>query len=1055
MSFSWKGFLGVGSSSSSSSTANNASTSSAPNGQAANASTWGADDLEDDVPLWGLENFGNTCYANSIVQALYFCRPLRDAILSAAIESQPSADRKAASPPARPSTASVVRPAGPSRASTGLAKSRPSSSDGRRGSNPASPTLSSAKQQPPAEPDSVYITLQKLFASISKASDDHVAAASEEAAAAAAASSGTFSKPSALARGSKAAKASKAKAPARPTTAASTNTITPVQAGKKKDMGISAGPVDAIVVKSFLAAIRRQNTLFDTNAHQDAHEFLNILLNCLGDDIEEAQRKSSSTARDAVATSSNGCGKTVIHKLFEGVLTNETRCLTCEAVSSRDECFLDLSIDIEHNSSITSCLRQFSASETLRSRNKFFCDTCSGLQEAEKRMKIRKLPAVLALHMKRFKYEESKQRFVKLAYRVLFPFELRLFNTADDAEDPDRLYELFGIVVHIGAGPHHGHYVSIIKVGAKWAIFDDEAVHIIEQLDISKYFGGTPGMGSAYVLFYQAVDLDREALGLPTLEPSRAALEAMRAKMMAQAASAPHAYANGVSPQQHVVRSPTASEHSSPKGLHLPLSRSPADSVSSSGPGVEQQRSGSSTTSRPLTASPLPTTSPGADTPSGGGGFFSRFRSESTSINSSGNNNSLTQALESSRGAVDAAVAGSGGGSGSSAGGAIEGGRDRKGSLIQSSGPPGSSGGGGWRSPFRSRQTKRSGSVSETGSALVGQAPGANPSASSSTNWLGKMSDSMHSADSRQQHASTARLASPTRSKTEHDIDNDETGSASTHGSSAISRGGVRTSTAAGKITRSERSPSRLGPGSAGAAMTPGASPPMPGPSPGQSNGLLSAAAAAQPAATCMSPSSSQQHNSPSNGDGSDQAAATAATAPSPPKTSAPQPAPSMQSPSSPSHLATSPPASAAPPPTTTASQEGATPETSNVAAVENATHLPPSPTSQAYVQTGAFAPVLDRPLTKKEQQRIAKESRRISATSGFPGAGFDASAGAGAAPAGMVSSISTKAADGRMGLGKGLPPPSGESPVKQPSGQTPKRRSTLSRALGFGKNKG
>ena len=67
---------------------------------------------------------------------------------------------------------------------------------------------------------------------------------------------------------------------------------------------------------------------------------------------------------------------TLVHRLFEGTLTSETRCLTCETVSARDESFLDLSIDIEQNSSVTACLRQFSASEMLCQRNKFFCDAC-------------------------------------------------------------------------------------------------------------------------------------------------------------------------------------------------------------------------------------------------------------------------------------------------------------------------------------------------------------------------------------------------------------------------------------------------------------------------------------------------------------------------------------------------------------------------------------------------------------------------------------------------------------------------------------------------------
>lgn len=53
--------------------------------------------------------------------------------------------------------------------------------------------------------------------------------------------------------------------------------------------------------------------------------------------------------------------------------------------TNRAESFMDLSLDIEQNSSVTSCLRQFSASEMLCHKDKFYCDECCGLQEAEKR----------------------------------------------------------------------------------------------------------------------------------------------------------------------------------------------------------------------------------------------------------------------------------------------------------------------------------------------------------------------------------------------------------------------------------------------------------------------------------------------------------------------------------------------------------------------------------------------------------------------------------------------------------------------------------------------
>ena len=49
--------------------------------------------------------------------------------------------------------------------------------------------------------------------------------------------------------------------------------------------------------------------------------------------------------------------RTWVQDIFQGTLTNETRCLVCETVRSKDEEFLDLSVDIEQNTSLTHCLR--------------------------------------------------------------------------------------------------------------------------------------------------------------------------------------------------------------------------------------------------------------------------------------------------------------------------------------------------------------------------------------------------------------------------------------------------------------------------------------------------------------------------------------------------------------------------------------------------------------------------------------------------------------------------------------------------------------------------
>ncbi|KAJ7204395.1 hypothetical protein GGX14DRAFT_319323, partial [Mycena pura] len=391
-----------------------------------------------DAKKWGLENFGNTCYANSVIQALYFCAPFRDLLIQA---QDTSLVTEVAPPPPAP----IMVPIAPVRRKP---ERKPSSSD------PNGVLLHPPLPGIPPSPPSLFSALRSLFVYIS-------------------------------------------------TNPAEKGTVAP---------------------RAFIDKLKEFNELFRSTMHQDAHEFLNYLLNKMIEDIEEDRKSAESrtvTPPDGgednatmvsknpptIATTNSGTSPqnaTLVHRIFEGVLTSETRCLTCENVSSRDESFLDLSIDIEQNASVTACLRQFSASEMLCQKNKFFCDVCCDLQEAEKRQvnHINKLPNVLALHLKRFKYQEDLQKYIKLAYRVAFPFELRLFNTVDDIDDADRLFNLFGIVVHLGNGPHHGHYISIIKTMGSWLVFDDDNVYPIAEAEIPKYFGES-NSGSAYVLFFQ------------------------------------------------------------------------------------------------------------------------------------------------------------------------------------------------------------------------------------------------------------------------------------------------------------------------------------------------------------------------------------------------------------------------------------------------------------------------------------------------------------------------------------------------------------------------
>lgn len=289
-----------------------------------------------------------------------------------------------------------------------------------------------------------------------------------------------------------------------------------------------------IAPKKFVSRLRKENELFDNYMQQDAHEFLNYLLNTVADLLQsdkqrekdkERERLGSASSVSSKASSSSGYSTatstshstygnksqpepTWVHDIFEGILTNETRCLCCETVSSKDEKFLDISVDVEQNTSITYCLKNFSCTETLCSEQKYFCEVCGSKQEAQKRMKVKKLPQILALHLKRFKYVEQQQRFTKLSHRVTFPLQLRLFNTSDDAINHDRMYDLAAVVVHCGSGPNRGHYIAIVKSHGFWLLFDDDIVEKIEARSLEDFFGLTTDAQKnsecGYILFYES-----------------------------------------------------------------------------------------------------------------------------------------------------------------------------------------------------------------------------------------------------------------------------------------------------------------------------------------------------------------------------------------------------------------------------------------------------------------------------------------------------------------------------------------------------------------------
>ncbi|SCV01343.1 LANO_0F11320g1_1 [Lachancea nothofagi CBS 11611] len=261
----------------------------------------------------------------------------------------------------------------------------------------------------------------------------------------------------------------------------------------------------------FVETLKRENVLFSTMMHQDAHEFLNFLLNEISDYLDAHRGKELEDGEGSESKEAN-----FIDQLFKGTLTNRTRCLTCDNVTYRNEPFLDFAIEVheDKDTDIQTTLSDFHQKEMLNGANKFYCDECCGLQEAERVVGLKQLPFYLALHMKRFKYSEKHNCNVKLFNKIHYPLTLKVCSTFDSSVC--KRYELVGLVVHMGGGPHHGHYVSLCKTDKfGWLLFDDETVETVNESTVLKFMGNSDDLTTAYLLFYKEMSVvDEKADGL-------------------------------------------------------------------------------------------------------------------------------------------------------------------------------------------------------------------------------------------------------------------------------------------------------------------------------------------------------------------------------------------------------------------------------------------------------------------------------------------------------------------------------------------------------------
>uniref|UniRef100_A0A182UDC1 ubiquitinyl hydrolase 1 n=1 Tax=Anopheles melas TaxID=34690 RepID=A0A182UDC1_9DIPT len=213
------------------------------------------------------------------------------------------------------------------------------------------------------------------------------------------------------------------------------------------------GSKSAISPECLFLVIWKVVPQFRGHRQHDAHEFLRYMLDRLHTELQQVsfpvelggpksgEHKNPYNVSGLSHLQAKG-RNSIVTNVFGGVLQSEVRCLICGMESKKHDPFLDLSLDIpekyyskEHGADgtngadggggaapvchISDCLSSFTEVEELAETELYYCNSCKCKQKSTKRFWIRRLPNVLCLHIKRFRWNNFYR--TKIDLRIAFP----------------------------------------------------------------------------------------------------------------------------------------------------------------------------------------------------------------------------------------------------------------------------------------------------------------------------------------------------------------------------------------------------------------------------------------------------------------------------------------------------------------------------------------------------------------------------------------------------------------------------------------------------------
>ena len=238
---------------------------------------------------------------------------------------------------------------------------------------------------------------------------------------------------------------------------------------------------------------------------QDSHEFLNVLLDALHEDVKRALLETSGTV--------NVDESSLISDIFHGQISSKASCHECQVPFTTNDSISFLALPIvameqkqirkdgsrktmERDVNLLDCVRNLVEPEILSENGQWFCETCNRLTDADKELSLWTLPQVLIIQLKRFTYDLSNNAKIDVMVDYpLYDLDLSEFVSNPDYDRTTR-YDLIAVSAHVG-NLKSGHYTAYGKnfFSGTWHYFNDRTVDDIDEMGVR--------IRDAYILVYQ------------------------------------------------------------------------------------------------------------------------------------------------------------------------------------------------------------------------------------------------------------------------------------------------------------------------------------------------------------------------------------------------------------------------------------------------------------------------------------------------------------------------------------------------------------------------